>query len=314
MCVGAVTHQVCQLNDPAVPDDDVVVVQDCTAAPYSAGTACGEVLPGAGVFGCLAPAGGVCADPAEDTVAFCPEPHASCDMLAGRCTTSTSGCLAANDYGCAGSHFQSFCVELSEDPADNQRFFLDCAAVQAACVPLRGCLNDPGEACDPSIASCDNGLGRTNGCPGDTGVCPIIDPNPAGDRCDNAIALGAFGTVSGNTTDFHDDAGFGAPGDACTGSSTTGPEVVYSLTLPAGSTLSAAVSSARDLGIYLVRGCPITGQASCLAGADSGYLGATEQITYMNAASATAVFLLVDGFEDSPDYFGPYDLTWSVVP
>jgi len=106
-------------------------------------------------------------------------------------------------------------------------------------------------------------------------------------------------------------------GSSCTGYRNTGVDRVFSITVPAGKTLSVTVTppasgdKAWDPAVYVIpapaANCagPVT---SCLAGTDNGGTGTAESLTYTNSTTAAMpVYIVVDVYtRTSP--FGPFDL------
>lgn len=113
-----------------------------------------------------------------------------------------------------------------------------------------------------------------------------------GDTCADAFQVTANGTYVGNSLTANDDY---SASNACTGFSSSGPDVVYQVSLQAGDRLQASLAPANgqswDTTIYLVTGCSDIAQ-SCVAGQDNGN---PEEIDY-TAASGGTFFLIVDGF------------------
>jgi hypothetical protein len=112
-----------------------------------------------------------------------------------------------------------------------------------------------------------------------------------GETCADPFVIGASGVFTGNTNLAVNDYSQSA---ACTGYSSTGPDVVYRISLQAGDRLQASLQPSNgswDASIYLVTGCQNIG-TSCVAGQDNGN---PEELDY-TAASTGDYFLVVDGF------------------
>ena len=106
-----------------------------------------------------------------------------------------------------------------------------------------------------------------------------------------------------------------APGDSCTGYSTYGPDVIYEISVPAGSTLDVTMDpqTSADQGIYLLDDCIVDYSGSnCLAADDDGANGVAESISWTNTGGDAIVYLVVDGF--NMDQTGPYTLDIDVTP
>lgn len=147
---------------------------------------------------------------------------------------------------------------------------------------------------------------------------PIDAPPAAGEACSTAtpVTLVAGQAVITDTTlggsNEH------TPGD-CAKVNSMGPDDVFSITIPAGNTLTATVdptSTTYDPGIFLIAApaanCDVE-PAVCLASNDAGGDGANDAITFANPAGGQAVdaFILIDGFRPDGD---AYTLTISVLP
>ncbi len=127
-------------------------------------------------------------------------------------------------------------------------------------------------------------------------------PVPANDTCAAATVLDVStgsAQVSGSTYRGTNDAD---PGSACTGSTTSGPDVFYAVSLGAGQTLKATAtpSGSYDTALYVLPAC---GSTSCLAGSDASFTSGAETVTY-TATSAQTVYLGVDGYQagDAGDF------------
>ncbi len=147
---------------------------------------------------------------------------------------------------------------------------------------------------------------------------PIDAPPAAGEACSTAtpVTLVAGQAVINDTTlggsNEH------TPGD-CEMVNSMGPDDVFSISIPAGNTLTATVdptSTTYDPGIFLIAApaanCDVE-PAVCLAANDAGGDGANDAITFANPAGGQAVdaFIIIDGFRPDGD---AYTLTISVLP
>ncbi|MFO0595359.1 MAG: hypothetical protein U0228_08645 [Myxococcaceae bacterium] len=139
---------------------------------------------------------------------------------------------------------------------------------------------------------------------------------PAGEACSNAMAITA-GTQAGQTTvGFSSDTTFDANTMTCT-DVTAAPDKVYSISVPAGQTLTATVTgpamtdggvAAQDFVINVIDGSSCTNVLDCAATADAVFGNGPETATYMNAtAAAKTVFIQVVSYPA-----GPYTLTTQV--
>jgi hypothetical protein len=130
-----------------------------------------------------------------------------------------------------------------------------------------------------------------------------FDPPVPGDSCRAPVALSSGSPQTGTTIGFMNDFDVTEPsacGSALSGGYTA-PDVVYSLTVPAGATLTVTVTPAAswDVGLILLGNCA-AGAASCLEASDQGNAGAAETVVYaVNGSSAETVFVVVDGWTES---------------
>lgn len=126
-----------------------------------------------------------------------------------------------------------------------------------------------------------------------------------GDRCTDAfIVTGTGGTFTGNTQQAVNDY---SASSSCTGFNSTGPDVVYRVSLQQGDRVRASLAPSNtqwDSSLYLVTSCSAVAQ-SCVAGQDNGN---PEEIDY-TAAMAGDYFLIVDGFANAG---GTYSLTINI--
>jgi hypothetical protein len=148
---------------------------------------------------------------------------------------------------------------------------------------------------------------------------PDVDAPPpaAGEACSTADAItlvGGTATVNGTTLGGVDDH---QPG-GCAKVNSAGPDHAYSITIPAGQTLTATVNptgAVYDPGIFLIAApaanCDVDPPV-CLASNDAGGDGADDAITFANPAGGAAVdaFIIIDGFRPDGD---AYALTVTVA-
>ncbi len=128
----------------------------------------------------------------------------------------------------------------------------------------------------------------------------------SGDTCADAFVITQSGTFTGNTQTASNDY---SASNSCTGYASTGPDVVYRVTLQAGDRLQASLAPSSgfwDTSIYLVTSCSMIAQ-SCVAGQDNGN---PEEIDYTTLVSGD-FFLIVDGYAGAG---GAYDLDVTIGP
>lgn len=126
-----------------------------------------------------------------------------------------------------------------------------------------------------------------------------------GDRCTDAFVVTSPGGVfTGNTQQAVNDY---SASNSCTGYASSGPDVVYRVSLQTGDRLQASLQPSNgtwDASIYLVTSCSAIGQ-SCVAGQDNGN---PEELDY-TAGMAGDYYLIVDGFAGAG---GTYSLTITI--
>jgi hypothetical protein len=139
-----------------------------------------------------------------------------------------------------------------------------------------------------------------NGSGGAFTLVASISPAQQGEACANAVPItitdgGVYdaGTTLGFGNDIYTDMN-------CTMFRDTGPDKIFSVTIPPMQTLTATVNpeATFDPSLYLTPGptCPAR-LMMCLASADMFGPGVSETITYANStAAAQSVFLVVDRF------------------
>jgi hypothetical protein len=111
---------------------------------------------------------------------------------------------------------------------------------------------------------------------------------------------------NGNFNDY-------APDTTCTGYSTPGLERVYSVTIPAGQTLTADLvpGGTEDISMYFLATDQCIAAPTCLAGTDIGASGDPEMLTYANTGTAPLdIYVVVDSWVSSPF---TYTLTLSAM-
>jgi hypothetical protein len=144
-----------------------------------------------------------------------------------------------------------------------------------------------------------------------------IDAGPAPDgggaTCQNATALVNGVLTNGNTTGAGNDYDYGVgTSNACNGAfggfTYDGPDVAYSYTIPANKSLKIEVDPTTnwDIAVGIVTNCSTAGP-SCLVGADSGFGGDPETVTYVNnTGNALQVYVIVDSY--LPTEHGPFTI------
>lgn len=130
-------------------------------------------------------------------------------------------------------------------------------------------------------------------------------PPPANDTCAGAIRLSGNQTVTGTTEGAANDVDVALNASWCIRYATPGSDVVYSVTVPNGATLTAGLTTTAtmaDFQLLLLDGC---NTACCFAGADSNGNGQAETLSYTNSTGASqTLFLVVDGYSTTEGTFG----------
>ncbi len=146
-------------------------------------------------------------------------------------------------------------------------------------------------------------------------------PPAPGASCGTAIAIAAPGVVNGNTTGFSNNIDVTDMGAmACTEAfsdaegpyALPGPDMVYSITIPAGKTLTATVlpSGMWDSAVAIVSDCTMAA-TSCVAGGDQGLDDVADTATYTNASGQPVqVFIIVDSWDGLQQ--GAFTLTTAI--
>ena len=152
------------------------------------------------------------------------------------------------------------------------------------------------------------------------GAIPAALP---GETCANAVAVTAPATLTTETTVgyVNDIATATTMGNGCSSFSNGGPDKIYSVTIPAGQLLTAAVTNvgaAYDTIVYIVAGPTCTATvATCLgSGTDMPGAGGSETATYRNMGAAPQqVFIVVDFYSATAmPNTGTYSLGVTVTP
>ena len=160
--------------------------------------------------------------------------------------------------------------------------------------------------CTPGSRSCNDGTNveTCNATGTGTDVYPCnttctvgSDACDTGSSCANAIPILQSGTINGTYYPWQTNL---SPPDVfgyCTDYEAVGPEVVYSVTLTAGQTITATVSATdtnnQDTSIYLITDCAAIG-TSCVAGDDA--FGTDDSLTYTSIAGGT-YYVVVDNYD-----------------
>lgn len=111
-----------------------------------------------------------------------------------------------------------------------------------------------------------------------------------GDTCADPYRVPAGGGLfRGTTSGFAADVGTAQRAGSCTGYEQTGADAIYRVTVPAGATLEAALTTPWDAALYLASSCARAG-TTCLAGDDSG---SPERLRYTNATGAEQTWYLI---------------------
>ena len=134
----------------------------------------------------------------------------------------------------------------------------------------------------------------------------VVGAPPSNDTCATAIALTDGAMVTGDTSLGSSAVSFTTT--SCTGYGNLGPDLIYSVSIPAGATLTATLDSASDLALWLVEDCV---SRCCWGGADEETGGTPEVLVFTNPTAAALDLLLgVDGWLSSSQ--GAFSLSVSI--
>ncbi len=146
---------------------------------------------------------------------------------------------------------------------------------------------------------------------GTSQIVPIV--RPENNDCSGPIAL-AFGNneIAGDLTLATND--FTTSTDeSCTGYSTNGNDVVYSLSLAAGGTFMAAINQSADGALALITDCNDSAN-TCVAGVDATLSGDVEVLEFANNTTETMeLFFVVDCYSGGGTFDGTVTITGTVA-
>jgi len=205
-------------------------------------------------------------------------------------------------------------------PPGTYRFFVApvftnpvaCGAEYTARLDCEACIIPLGACCRRS-GSCDNGVAAAQ-CvfpdtwQGDGVMCASVScpQPPANDKCPGT-KVNCGDTLIGQTTvlagNDYDDAG------TCTGFNQPGGDVAYEFALPFDGDVTVTVQNVVgfDPSVYVLTSC--ANPTACIAGADAGFTGDPETVTF--TAAAGTYYIIVDTFSASGA--GTFDLAVSCV-
>ncbi|MEC8022476.1 MAG: calcium-binding EGF-like domain-containing protein, partial [Myxococcota bacterium] len=251
---------------------------------------------------------GVCADFDEcELDGSCPK--------AATCTNTDGGFECACPNGTVLSDDASTCDDLNE-----------CA--DFPCAQGEQCINtEAGYICVPEgtcIPQCSGAQCGADGCGGSCGNCSgntscedglCIPNSPVSGTCDGAPILSIPGSLSGTTTGQSNSFSFATKSESCTGYTTKGSDVAYTLSGAPGETFDVVLTPDFEGALYVVTDCDDI-SASCLAGSDgSSSSGGSESVTVTMPSTGVA-YAFVDSFWDtgldwdgSSKGFGSFTLT-----
>ncbi len=135
--------------------------------------------------------------------------------------------------------------------------------------------------------------------------------NMSGDVCTAPQVITSSGLLSGLTTiNYLDDV---ETASSCTNYQNRGADRVFSVSVPAGSQLTAVVvPNGWDASIYLLDPSQCGTNATCLDGSDSSISGAETARFSNSGTSARTVLIVVDAYSSSAS--GTFDLITSLTP
>jgi hypothetical protein len=205
-------------------------------------------------------------------------------------------------------------LEVNADPNDTfdlALYLVPAPAVNCTEIPTCAAGADVGNAGANELLAYDNvssvyqsfylivdGYGAASGS-GSYDLVAATMPVTPGEVCESAIPLATGVVVEGTLDGFLDDY-TGSP--TCISASARGTDAVYSITVPAGNTLTVVgtPTAAMDIALYAfdtttAAGCRTA--TGCLGEADLYLGGVAETFTYTNAGASRTVFLHVDRFD-----------------
>ena len=205
-----------------------------------------------------------------------------CKSLSGRCFAGT----AASACGSGGA----FCASCGSGQCDAGH----CTPAPA---PDAGCAA-PGSPCGSGVGCCS---GTCSG-----SVCSAVDAGPlAGDACARPLELvlstAGIAAISGSTVGLANDSTSG-------GCNSSGPDVVYTFTTSAVTTLTATVTASSSGFIPTVYVRALSCQSGLEYVCNTGLAGGSAQIQYAGLPPG-AYYLWVDGAGSTS---GPFNLDVTV--
>ena len=158
------------------------------------------------------------------------------------------------------------------------------------------------EGTDPNGATCWDGSAPScdaASCTVDYSVCPAAPGATCGTAYD--LDTSGAGVYPGDTTGLVNDynGGYNLSGTCPNSyaSSGTGADEAYAITIAPGETLDVALTSALDMGVFLVQDCAAIDTVGCLDSDDLAGGGGTENATYTNnGGTDELVYIIVDGY------------------
>ncbi len=125
-----------------------------------------------------------------------------------------------------------------------------------------------------------------------------VIPAPENDTCETALPLPMGTTFMTTTCGATNDYNAGGT-EGCTGYSSNGLDIVYSVELIENQELTVTVATSYDNAIYLVSDCGDV-FASCVAGSDSDVSNHVETLVFDTAMAPGTYYLIIDGFSSTP--------------
>jgi hypothetical protein len=136
-----------------------------------------------------------------------------------------------------------------------------------------------------------------------------VSAPPPGDTCATAIPVGALPyTDSGNTSGAINDYGYAAgtclPADDDLGGASK--DLVYSFTPTVTGSYTITLGG-FDATLYVVTDCANITSTTCLGGVDDCGTTCDEELT-LTLTAGTPYYIVVDGWSDTSNVSGPYQL------
>jgi hypothetical protein len=259
-------------------------IADGMCTPDTEDCACADCVNDAMCGACVED--GMCTIDDACTCAECLGDFTCGCMVDQMCTPFTEDCACSDCFDdplCAGQ-----VEDCDNGQDDNMNMLIDCDDLDF-CLAEAVCAEDCGNNMDDNdngLVDCDDGLYCEN-----SSAC-------ASDACGGATLLVSGVATMGDTA--NGSVGLGGTCQASPGAK----EVVYTLTPPANGFVGVTLESMADLGVHVRSDCEdLMTEIVCV----DAVVGGTDEVFAFDAAAATQVTLIVDGY--TPAEEGPFTIT-----